>query len=70
MANFDIGEELLQHLETANLQRTSFVHKLMICICHKFVNDDLPFLNDEILSQACMEAEEQFDNAEMAQAIM
>ena len=89
MANFDIGEERLQHLETANLQRTSFVHKLMICICHKFVklknstmislsqvckadefNDDLPFPSDEILSQACMKAEEQYDNAEMAQAIM
>ena len=33
-------------------------------------NDDLPFPNDEILSQACMEDGEQYDNAEMAQAIM
>ena len=60
MANFDIGEELLQHLETANLQRTSF----------STFNNDLPFPNDEILSQAFMEAEEQYDNAEMARAIM
>ena len=75
MANFDIGEELLQHLETANLQRTSFVpqiddlHLSQVCKAEEF-NDDLPFPNDEILSQACMEAEEQYDNAEMAQAIM
>ena len=64
----------MQHLETANLEdlirpQIDDLHLTQVCKAEEF-NDDLPFLNDEILSQACMEAEEQYDNAEMAQAIM